>query len=178
MKGRFDSIMAWMDRQVEEGMRASARVHGRRSVIAKLGAALVGAAALPMLPFDRSLAAAQDGAQQHDDDKKCDYWAYCSLDGTRCNACGGTMNQCPPGSQVSKVSWVGTCRNPNDKKSYLVAYNDCCGKADCHQDAICQANEGERPPYRIGASNDMNWCMANTNLGVHCSTALIVGLAE
>jgi methylamine dehydrogenase light chain len=177
MKMFIDSLVAWMDRHAESGMRAGAQLHGRRSAMARLGAALVGAAVLPMLPYDRSFGAEQP-SPLHDDDKTCDYWAYCSLDGTRCNACGGTISQCPPGSQASKVSWVGTCKNPNDKKSYLVAYNDCCGKAGCKQEATCQANEGERPPYRIGADNDMNWCMANANLGVHCSTAIVVGVAE
>ncbi len=88
------------------------------------------------------------------------------------------MSQCPPGSQPSKVSWVGTCANPKDKKNYLVSYSDCCGKATCGADANCQRHESELPGYRVGAFNEINWCMANVNKSVNCSTAMVLGLVE
>jgi hypothetical protein len=39
--------------------------------------------------------------------------------GETASCCGGTGSQCPPGTEVSKVSWVGTCRNGKDGKDYL-----------------------------------------------------------
>lgn len=172
-------ILDWLDRSMERGIRSAAQTQGRRSFLTRLGAIVVGGVLLPMLPYDRSFGAEQASGSAVDDDSKCEYWAYCSLNGTRCNACGGTAIQCPPGSQPSVLAWVGTCINPKDKKAYLVAYNDCCGKSECDvpEDMVCARNEGGRPGYRIGAYNDANWCMANTNLGVNCSTAVIVGVA-
>jgi methylamine dehydrogenase light chain len=173
-----DSMLIWLDRRMEAGACTSAQAMGRRSFLSKFGALVVGGTVLPMLPFDRTLGAPgahESGAQ---DDTGCDYWAYCGIDGTRCNACGGTISQCPPGSQPSSVSWVGTCINPKDKKAYLVSYYDCCGKTSCEEEADCSRHEGERPGYRIGTLSDMNWCMANANKGVNCSTAVVIGVAD
>jgi methylamine dehydrogenase light chain len=176
-------LLKKLDHSMRELARHSARTRGRRSFLAKLGATLAGGALLPMLPFDRAETAESALSQgsvpsQGSDPSTCEYWAYCSLNGTRCNACGGTLSQCPPGSQPSKVSWVGTCLNPTDKKNYLVSYSDCCGKPACGEAALCQRHEGDLPAYRVGASNEMNWCMANTNKGVNCSTALVIGVAD
>jgi hypothetical protein len=85
-------------------------------------------------------------------------------------------DQCPPGTEASKVSWVGTCLNPQDGRQYLVSYNDCCGKASCGE-CLCNNNERERPGYRLGVFNDINWCMANTSTMFHCTTSVIVGVA-
>ena len=43
-----------IDKHTERAVRQVAHNHGRRSLITRLGVALVGGAALPMLPFDRS----------------------------------------------------------------------------------------------------------------------------
>ena len=177
----FDKITDWMDRMTEASVRGVASTTGRRSFLARAGLGLVGAAVLPVLPFDRTfggaggmaLAATADG-----DEFSCDYWRYCALDGNLCNSCGGTLTQCPPGSEGSKVSWVGTCRNPTDGKDYLVSYNDCCGRAECDNAPFCNANQGERPGYRMGLHNDINWCMANASQGYHCTVAVLVGIAE
>jgi methylamine dehydrogenase light chain len=173
-----ESMVEWMDRNMEKGMRAAARTYGRRSFLTSFGAAIVGGAVLPMLPFDRSLGTTLSAESDQSDDSTCEYWAYCGMDGIRCNACGGSINQCPPGSEASKVSWVGTCTNPKDKKTYLVSYYDCCGKTLCQADATCSRHEGERPGYRIGTLSDLNWCMANASKGAHCSTAVIIGIAD
>ena len=66
--------------------------------------------------------------------------------------------------------------NPEDGKHYLVSYNDCFGKGACGE-CLCNNNERERPGYRLGVHNDINWCMANTSSMFHCTTSLIVGLA-
>lgn len=180
MRRLLDAIDRWMERR----LRRTAHVHGRRSMIARLGVALVGGAVLPMLPFDRSgsfgtaqaASAAKGGPPPNQDPTKCEYWRYCAFDGFLCTCCGGSLTQCPPGTEASKVSWVGTCQNPADGRQYLVSYNDCCGKGACGE-CLCNNNERERPGYRLGVHNDINWCMANTSTMFHCTTSVIVGAA-
>lgn len=179
----INRFLAFIDRLAERHVRQVAHAHGRRSFITRLGVALVGGAALPMLPFDRSGAhaagATKKGAPKPnpaEDPSKCEYWRYCAFDGYLCTCCGGSLTQCPPGTEASKVSWVGTCQNPKDGRQYLVSYNDCCGKASCGE-CLCNNNERERPGYRLGVHNDINWCMANTNPMFHCTTSVIVGVA-
>ena len=111
-----------------------------------------------------------------EDPTQCEYWRYCAFDGYLCTCCGGSLTQCPPGTEASKVSWVGTCLNPKDQRQYLVSYNDCCGKGSCGE-CLCNNNERERPGYRLGVHNDINWCMANTSSMFHCTTSVIVGVA-
>ena len=86
-------------------------------------------------------------------------------------------SQCPPGTEVSKVSWVGTCHNGKDGKDYLISYNDCCGRSSCGQ-CYCSSNLNERPGYEMGVHNDVNWCMANGGAAsYHCTVSIIVGVA-
>ena len=171
------SLLASLDALSERKMRDSARRLGRRSFLAKTGAVLVGTGLMPLLPFDRSIGKAFAAAPA-DDPASCDYWRYCALDGNLCSTSGGSMTSCPPGAEASKVAWVGTCRNPHDKKDYLVSYNDCCGKATVANSTSCFTSQGERPGYRMGLHNDINWCMANTNKGYHCTVATLVGVAN
>ena len=171
-----------IDRLMQRSLRQVAHRHGRRSFITRVGVAMVGGAALPMLPFDRSgsfgtaQAAGKAQVNPAEDHTKCEYWRYCAFDGYLCTCCGGSLTQCPPGTEASKVSWVGTCMNPADKRQYLVSYNDCCGKGSCGE-CLCNNNERERPGYRLGVHNDINWCMANNSTMFHCTTSLIVGVA-
>jgi len=178
--GFIDALFARLDRVSETQSRRMAQTAGRRSFLARAGTLILGGAVLPMLPFEKSFATgtAAGPVAAGDDPTTCDYWRYCALDGTLCTQCGGTINQCPPGSQTSAVTWVGTCRNPNDGRDYLVSYNDCCGKSICNNATFCNYNEGERPGYRMAVHNDINWCMANTSVGYHCTVAVLVGLAE
>ncbi|GAB2788486.1 hypothetical protein GCM10027040_13380 [Halomonas shantousis] len=179
MKRYLDAFLARMDQGSERMARHVAQRSGRRNFLTRAGTFMAGAAVLPILPFDRNfgLAYAASDTPDPNDPASCDYWRYCALDGALCNDCGGTLTSCPPGSEASAVSWVGTCSNPNDGKNYLVSYNDCCGKAMCLGDS-CLVSERERPGYRMGLHNDINWCMANTSQGYHCTVALLVGLAE
>lgn len=182
MNNPFDLLLAWLDRRVEKAARTAAQRCGRRSFIAKLGGALLGYSLLPVLPFDRNFglahaedtAATEEPAGDPNDPTACEYWRYCAIDGNLCNDCGGTLTSCPSGSEASTVSWVGTCRNPNDDKDYLVSYSDCCGKSQC-TGTECVRSERERPAYQMGLHNDINWCMANASMGYHCTVAVLVG---
>lgn len=177
--------MNWLDAAFERTTRAAAHHTSRRSALARLGRVLLGTAvALPVLPFDRSAhaqghggagAKPADGIQT--DDTQCDYWKYCAVDGFLCSCCGGTVTSCPPGTEPSKVSWIGTCRNPSDGKDYLVSYFDCCGKNACGR-CLCNTNLGERPAYRITLHNDINWCMGSSSTMFHCTASLLIGVAE
>jgi methylamine dehydrogenase light chain len=111
------------------------------------------------------------------DEQNCQYWKFCAIDGFLCGCCGGTSSSCPPGTQSSPITWIGTCHNPNDGRNYIVSYNDCCGKVSCG-DCFCNRNEGETPMYRLSRNNDVNWCMANTESNYHCSVSVILGVAE
>lgn len=182
MNNPFETLLAWLDKRAESTARTAAQRHGRRSFVGRLGAVLLGYSLLPVLPFDRNFGLAyaedaDDDAGDPNDPTSCDYWRYCAIDGNLCNDCGGTVTSCPPGAEASAVSWVGTCRNPNDGKDYLVSYNDCCGKPQC-TGTECVRSERGRPGYQMGLHNDINWCMANTSMGYHCTVAVLVGKLE
>jgi methylamine dehydrogenase light chain len=165
--------MQWLDRWLENSARGLARRTSRRDWLAHLGWSLVGAASIPLLPVSRAWAAEADPG----DPTTCAYWRHCAIDGFLCGCCGGSQNTCPPGTQVSPVTWIGTCRNPGDGKDYVVSYNDCCGKSGCGR-CFCNRNEGDRPLYRPSESNDINWCQGLESNAYHCSTAIVIGLAS
>ncbi len=165
-----------IDGIVERLTRSTALSIGRRSFIARLGLALAGSA-LPVLPYARGLAAESEPDQPTTDETDCAYWRYCALDGNLCSCCGGSATSCPPGTALSPVSWVGTCQNPFDGRTYLISYNDCCGILSCGR-CDCFNNLGERPPYQAGLSNDFNWCMANDSTAYHCTVAVVVGVDD
>jgi len=165
-----------LDRLVENSARSLAKRTSRRSLLASLGQILTGAALLPLLPIDRT-ARAQEPARPSAAEQKCEYWKYCAIDGFLCACCGGTSTSCPPGTQSSPITWIGTCHNPADGRDYIVSYNDCCGKVSCG-DCFCDRNEGEKPMYRLSRNNDVNWCMANSESNYHCSVSVILGVAE
>ncbi|MDR2186724.1 MAG: amine dehydrogenase [Azonexus sp.] len=167
-----------LDQTVEQHSRQLAQRISRRSMMAKVGRALVATAfTLPVLPFDRTAQALAQGSKAPPTDTDCDYWRYCSVDGFLCSCCGGSMTTCPPGTTPSKISWIGTCHNPADGLDYIVSYNDCCGVTPCGR-CFCNTNHGDRPGYRLGVHNDINWCMANHESVYHCTVSIIVGVAE
>jgi methylamine dehydrogenase light chain len=171
--------MTWFDALVENSARGLARRTSRRSVLAQLGCLVFGAATLPLLPVARGADVKSEGAADPNDPLSCDYWRHCAIDGFICGCCGGTQSMCPPGTDMSPVTWVGTCHNPGDGRDYVISYNDCCGKSACGR-CFCNRNEGDKPLYQPGQSNDYNWCSGNTkaNVPYHCSTARIVGPAS
>jgi methylamine dehydrogenase light chain len=72
---------------------------------------------------------------------------------------------------------VGTCINPDDNKAYLIAYRDCCGKAQCGQCA-CDNTDRETQIYQPQTNNDIIWCFGLSNMEYHCSTAVLVGAVQ
>ncbi len=175
--------MKWMDAFFERKARSVAQRHGRRSALGMIGKAMLGAAAVPLLPVDRSYAASASAAHGKakgaavSDETSCDYWKYCAIDGFLCSCCGGSSSSCPPGSTPSPITWIGTCMNPNDGRNYIVSYNDCCGSSPCGH-CMCNRNERERPSYKMSVNNDVNWCMANKPSTYVCSVSYIMGVQE
>ena len=171
--------MKWLDALSERSLRGLARRSSRRSWLAGLGAALVGGAAIPVLPVARASSGGQPRATEvpdSGDPLSCDYWRYCAIDGFLCGCCGGSETRCPPGTEMSPITWIGSCRNPVDGRNYVISYNDCCGKTACGQ-CWCNRNEGDRPMYRPDKNNDINWCLGTSSNLYHCSTAIVIGLA-
>lgn len=172
--------MSRLDGFWEENARALARRVSRRSFLARLGTALVGGAVLPLLPVARARGAGREPGDGGDgpegDPEQCSYWRHCAIDGFLCSCCGGSHTACPPGTEMSPVTWIGTCRNPSDGKNYIISYNDCCGRGFCGR-CFCNRNEGDRPVYMPVRSNDINWCAGASTQVYNCSTAIVLGAA-
>jgi methylamine dehydrogenase light chain len=171
-----------LDRIVAELSRRLARRTSRRSLLARLGALLVGASALPLLPVARAAAPREpapgepDPATPAGDPTQCGYWRHCAIDGFLAACCGGTHRSCPPGTEMSPVTWIGTCRNPADGRDYVISYNDCCGKDACAR-CFCHRNEGDKPVYVPARANDIDWCMGSVGVVYHSTVALVLGVA-
>ena len=173
--------MKLLDLLFERSSRKVANVTSRRKALARFGSWLaVGTAAPLLLPIDRvsRAHAAEVTGKPGDpgDPNSCDYWRYCSIDGFLCSCCDGSVTACPPGAEVSQVTWIGTCRNPADGKDYIISYNDCCGKHSCSQCA-CTRNDSEEPLYRPFNNNDVNWCLGAKSKSYNCTIAIIRGVA-
>lgn len=167
--------MSFFDKFFEKSVRSAAQTSDRRGAMKKLGGLLVGGASIPLLPVARA-SEKPAAPTEAGDPSSCDYWRYCAIDGFLCDCCGGSANSCPPGTEMSPITWIGTCRNPVDGRSYVISYNDCCGKTQCGT-CLCQRDEGDRPLYRSDKSNDVNWCLGASSSVYHCSTAIVVGMA-
>lgn len=174
----------WLDRSFDAGARRIARRTSRRSFLTRLGAFIFGTAAIPLLPLSRVAAQrAAAGFEEPEiegnagDPMSCEYWRHCSIDGFLSSCCGGTATSCPPGTEMSAVTWIGTCRNPADGRQYLISYNDCCGKSACGQ-CLCNNNEGDKPVYVTPQSNDINWCLAQSSTAYNSTVALVLGVAD
>lgn len=176
-KSPFDDLSERLTRRL-------AGYSSRRGFIARLGMALAAAPLFPLLPVARASAADSPKTDfernaQVKDETKCSYWKYCGSDGVLCSCCGGGSHTCPPGAEPSPISWIGTCVNPEDKRSYVIAYRDCCGKPACTagKSCWCDGTDRDLPTYRSSLNNDIIWCFGNASATYHCSTAALVGLA-
>lgn len=179
--------MSKLDELTERLTRRTAQSSSRRGFLARLAGLVAGTAAAPLLPIDRSGRAqaaetpavntgdalAVDDAPS-DDPADCEYWRYCGIDGYLCSCCGGGPALCPPGTAASPTAWVGTCQNPGDGQTYLIAYNDCCGTGDCSR-CECWRNENQTPVYAPQRNNDIIWCFGAPSMLYHCSIARIIG---
>ncbi|ACI49838.1 methylamine dehydrogenase light chain [Gluconacetobacter diazotrophicus PA1 5] len=187
---RNDMERNGFDRLTERLARYLAGRSSRRGALARLGGWAASVPLFPLLPVWRGDARAADAPAapsaapspfaakaQAKDDTKCDYWRYCAIDGNLCTTCGGGVHSCPPGTHPSPTSWIGTCFNPQDRRSYLIAYRDCCGQDACNEQN-CLGTDGDLPTYRPQANNDIIWCFGTGSLLYNCSTAAIVGTAE
>lgn len=180
-----------LDSVTTGAIRMLASRTSRRSFLGRFGVLIAGMGALPVLPMSR--ASAQDATptpfpppgngaevngvediQEMGDIKNCEYWRYCAFSGSLCSCCGGSLTQCPPGSQTATVAWVGSCHNPTDGRNYLISYNDCCGKGSCGS-CGCSRSEGDRPVYFPSKSNNVLWCFGTTSHAYHCTLALVIG---
>lgn len=186
--------MSLFDDITESLTRRAAQRTSRRSFLSNLTKLMVVGVAAPLLPIDRSggkahaatvdakmpavdtrdAMAVEDGGA---DEAACEYWRYCGIDGYLCACCGGGPATCPPGSYASPTAWVGTCHNPADGLTYLIAYNDCCGVGDCGR-CECWRNEGQTPVYRPQRNNDIIWCFGTPSMAYHCSIARVIGRAS
>ena len=180
-----------VDRLGERLTRRLARRSSRRGLLARAGAFIVVAPGFPLLPVARAATQPAPPADvsrltdfernaQDKDPNRCDYWRHCAIDGVLCGCCGGGIHTCPPGSEPSPISWIGTCRNPTDGRSYVIAYRDCCGRNICAaaQDCHCNTADRDLPIYRPSNSNDIIWCFGRASSAYHCSTAVLVGPAD
>ncbi|TNE58930.1 MAG: methylamine dehydrogenase (amicyanin) light chain [Alphaproteobacteria bacterium] len=186
--------MKRLDSLTEKLVRGVARRSSRRGFMGLLGGALVGQLAIPVLPVSRAAAMTPEGGadgngydgvtdrptnnpEDPGDPTGCDYWRYCGIDGFLCTCCGGSTSSCPPGTEMSPITWVGTCLNPGDGRRYVISYNDCCGINSCGR-CLCNRNENDTPMVRPQSNNDINWCVGSESTVYNCSTAVIIGLDE
>ena len=175
--------MGRVDRLVDELSRRVARRSSRRGFLARAGALLVGASALPLLPVARAGAQARepapgepDPSTPEGDPTACEYWRNCAIDGFLAACCGGTHRSCPPGTEMSPITWIGSCRNPADGRDYVISYNDCCGKNACGR-CFCHRNDGDKPVYVPARSNDIDWCMGSVGVVYNSTVVLVLGVA-
>ncbi len=183
--------MKQFDKLAEKSTRMLAQRTARRGLLGKLAATMVGVAALPLLPVARAASGNSEapsgypGVSPQDsmsvseigDPASCDYWRYCGIGGPLCACCGGSANACPPGTEMSPLSWVGTCLNPADGKKYIISYNDCCGKPTCKRCFCSPHNPNDRPVVWPQSSNNYLWCLGTKESSFTCSTANVLGLA-
>ncbi|WP_048810312.1 methylamine dehydrogenase light chain [Candidatus Methylacidiphilum infernorum] len=178
--------MKAIDRLVEFFCRHLALRLPRRSFFASFALFIGAAKNIMAVPVERPSLLKDDAEEKkgkeppasNDPATSCSYWRYCSLDGFLCSCCGGGATACPPGTFPSPTHWVGSCRNPEDGKHYLVSYRDCCGKGYCGRCYCRQTDAKEMPVYQLLRNNDTIWCFGAPNMIYHCTGAAVLAPAQ
>lgn len=192
--------MSVLEKWTEHWARETARRTARRSFLGRLGLLMLGGSGIPLLPVARAAGSEEVpevkpegpqkgypgvapqpsmGPEEQGDPASCDYWRYCGTHGPLCACCGGSANACPPGTEMSLMGWIGTCRNPVDGKNYIISYNDCCGKPLCARCFCDRATKNPKnlPPVRPQASGEVLWCVGTKETYPTCTSAIVVGVA-
>src|SRR5206468_12611364 len=84
---RAGDAVKWLDSLTEGSARSLAKRTSRRGFIGSLGALLVGASTLPLLPVARGASPPEasktpdEKAKHVNDPTSCDYWRHCAIDG-------------------------------------------------------------------------------------------------
>jgi methylamine dehydrogenase light chain len=181
MAGRGGSAMSRLGRLMSERI-------SRRSMLSRLGRWGIGAAGVAIigsLPVSRLASAAETtnadlfpAFDETDDSSSCEYWRWCNMDGTPCTSCaGGGVTTCPPGSKPGAEFWVGCCTNPDDDKTYLIAYYDCCGAPGC-SNTFCGQPDSQAimfNPVTGSYDPDIIWCVSDESQSYTCTMASILG---
>jgi len=183
MAGRGGSTVSRLGRLMSERI-------SRRSLLSRIGRWGIGAAGVAIvgsLPVTRSaLASENNGAadglfpafDETEDSSSCQYWRWCNMDGTPCTSCaGGGVTTCPPGAKPGAEFWVGCCTNPEDGKTYLIGYYDCCGAPGC-SNTFCSQPDSQAVMYNpITGSNDPDilWCVSDESQSYTCTMAPVIG---
>lgn len=112
------------------------------------------------------------------DPTECNYWRWCNMDGRPCPTCaGGGVSTCSPGSKPGAEYWVGCCTHPENGKTYLIAYYDCCGAAQCST-TYCGEPDAQAVMYNpVSGSFDQEiiWCISDESQSYTCTLAPIIG---
>jgi methylamine dehydrogenase light chain len=183
LAGRGGSAVSRLGRLMSERI-------SRRSLLSRLGRWSIGAAGVAVigsLPVTRTAVASATGNadaelfpafDETDDSSSCQYWRWCNMDGTPCTSCaGGGVTTCPPGSRPGAEFWVGCCTNPDDGKTYLIAYYDCCGATGC-SDTFCSQPDSQAVMYNPVTGSydpDILWCVSDESQSYTCTMAPVMG---
>lgn len=175
----FGEQQPWGDGDfVERVVGSIAAQHTRRSFLGRVGTWLVGltgVSVLTSLPLNRAFASNHTIQYNGTDPRQCNYWRNCNLSGRLCADCpNGGMTTCPPGSELGAEFWYGCCEDPTSGKTYMIAYQDCCGLSGCGRN--CTSYD-QREPYnsQVGSqTNDVLWCQTTANQSYTCTLVPIV----
>ncbi len=126
------NYMNWLDNWITKGTRRVARNTSRRDFLSRFGVALVGGAAQCRCCRLRARMRRKQRARRNRRRTAIRSAANTGATARSTDSCAAVAaaptNSCPPGTEPSPVTWIGTCRNPVDGKDYIISYNDCCGK--------------------------------------------------
>lgn len=188
MAGRGGTLFSRLGRSMSEKT-------SRRSMLSQLGRwgiGVAGVAAISSLPVSRAAFGAEAAPaartaedsplyptfDETGDSSTCEYWRWCNMDGVPCTSCaGGGMTTCSPGSKPGAEFWVGCCTNPDDGKTYLIAYYDCCGAPGC-SNTFCGEPDVMAQMYNpVAGSYDQEiiWCVSDESQSYTCTMAPIIG---